>query len=571
MVSFLIISKHLLYTTKGRGVLFAIGVILFIPLSLNKLINTGYVNNRKVFTKDSGSVTSHEVHPCNQGNGCGNSPKDNERRILIGGDHCIKYHLNGTIFSANGISRILNKEVEMCHLKSFDAVNDDLRKTFLGFDNKYKFSFSSPSFLWVGNKLALTLRLKFYSKVVRGCYSYMCNQIHFGYYDKYLRPIGRPDIITLRTPYIHPGHGQIRMGPVDGRLFQINNALYSLFSTGYRQGFIATIWDFHKQQFFTPRLIKSLLSAKHDAISEKNWVPVIIKDELYIIRYLDPLQVMKCKIHEDCTVVYNNSIPSNYVMDDRTSPLRGGTEFKVYQYPYYISIAHATYVSMEGKRTYEAYLVVLCVDPFRIVYVSDKLQVQQELFRGKKASWPAVVGDFIFPTGLIIEDKDSVVIGAHANDAFSMLLRLKGIQPIVESVIDADKGSTHKNKDFTVQQLLIERANAQQELLHNGNAQQELLHNGNVQQESLHNGNAQQESLHNGNAQQGSLHNINAQQGSLRNANAQQDSVYNTNAQQGSLHNANGQQESLHNANGQLESLHNANSQQGSPHTINAQ
>ena len=34
-------------------------------------------------------------------------------------------------------------------------------------------------------------------------------------------------------------------------------------------------------------------------IMEKNWVPLIIKDELYIVRHLGPLQIMKYKIHEN--------------------------------------------------------------------------------------------------------------------------------------------------------------------------------------------------------------------------------------------------------------------------------
>ena len=396
--------------------------------------------------------------PCDRKHGCGNSPEEqNERRILIGGDHCIKYTLNGTLFGVKGTSRILNKEVEMCHLKSFEAISGDFRTTFLEPDNNFNFSFSSPSFLWVDNKLALTIRLKFHSKVFKGCYNYLCNHIHFGYYDEYLRPIGQPDIITLRTPYIPSGRAQIRMGPHDGKLLQLNNSLYSLFATGSGESWISSIWDFQRQQFFTPRFEKLLMDTKR-IISEKNWVPVVVKDELYIIRYLDPLQVMKCKIHEDCRFVHNNTDALASAMDDRTSPLRGGTEFKEYQYPYYISIAHATYVNMEGKRTYEAYLVVLCVEPFKIVYVSDNLHVKEELFKGTKPRWQAVVGDFIFPTGLIIEDKDSVVIGAHANDAFSMLLRLKGIQPIVESVIESDKSSTHQNKDFVIQNFLREQA-----------------------------------------------------------------------------------------------------------------
>ena len=389
---------------------------------------------------------------CDDQAGCGNPGGRNERRILIGGDHCIEYELHGTIFGENGATVPQNK-VKMCHLKTFDTVDNDTEKAFMEFRENLHFILQSPSFIWLNDKLVMTLRLMFQYPTWRGCFKFSCNHIVFGYYDEFLNPIGQKELITLRTPMVTD---QVKSGPHDGKLFQINGALYSLFATGYRDSWISSIWDYNKQQFFIPELQKTLLEKK-PAIFEKNWVPVIIKEELYIIRFLDPLQVMKCKIHEGCTFVKNNTDALRYEMEEENTPLRGGTKFELYKYPYYIGIAHGTYLNGQFRR-YEVYLVVLCVDPFRVVYVSDPLKIHPDLFRGKKARWKALFGDFIFPTGLILEDKDSIVIGAHANDVFSMLLRLEGIQPIVETVITNDEGSSYQNKDLPIQKTLMERA-----------------------------------------------------------------------------------------------------------------
>ena len=450
MVSPMTISKQLLISRRRKLLLLGLGMIVFIPLSVHKWSNLDVEGSRR-------DVTAL----CDETNGCGNSAKANERRILIGGNHCLKYILRGTVFGFNGTTRIFNKTVQMCHLKTFHVNVDDVRKTFLEIDNKFRFSFSSPSFLWYENKMALTLRLKLHSGYFHGqmCHNFMCNQIHFGYYDEYLRPIGQPDIITLRTPYIPSGHGQIKMGPHDGKLFQMNGSLYILFATGIGENFISSIWDFQRQQFFTPYFMKRIMKRSNDVVMEKNWVPVVVKDELYIIRYLDPLQVMKCKIHEGCRFVRNNTRPLAFKMKDRSFPIRGGTEFKEYQYPYYISIAHNTYIG-SGERYYQANLVVMCVEPFRIVYVSDRLRLKRNVFKGTKPKWTTVAANFIFPTGLIIEDRNTIVIGAHANDQFSMLLRLTGIQPIVESVIELDRGNTRPNKRLAIQRFFNKRSKA---------------------------------------------------------------------------------------------------------------
>ena len=51
-----------------------------------------------------------------------------------------------------------------------------------------------------------------------------------------------------------------------------------------------------------------------------------------------------------------------------------------YKYPYYIGIAHGTYYGSPVERFYKTHLIVLCGDPFKIVYISDPLQFHPHLY-----------------------------------------------------------------------------------------------------------------------------------------------------------------------------------------------
>ena len=102
-------------------------------------------------------------------------------------------------------------------------------------------------------------------------------------------------------------------------------------------------------------------------------------------------------------------------------------------------MGHATYFDKlyEYYRYYTTHLIVLCVDPFKIVYVSDPLELHPDLYAkySGPSIWAAVKGDYFFPTGLMIENENNLVIGAHANDKASMLLRMEGINRLVENAM----------------------------------------------------------------------------------------------------------------------------------------
>ena len=376
-----------------------------------------------------------------------------DKRIQIAGDHCLEYNLNGTLFGEKGLSKISHK-VRMCHLKTFeDSIARDAEGSFINIHENISFFLNSPSLLWFNNELIVTLRLRLKMDGTNGrCLGYSCNYMTLGHFDKFLNPVGRQEIVSLQLPLIN---NRAYTGPHDARLFQMNNSLFTLFATGYNTSLISTVWDFQKRRHFIPDFQRALLKTR-PTVLEKNWVPLIIKEELYIIRYLDPLQVLKCKVHDGCEFVKNNTDALKYEINDENTPLRGGTNFELYKYPYYIGIAHGTY-KKDIYRIYEAYLVILCVNPFKIVYVSDNFKIHPDVF-SRKAIWKALIQHFIFPISLVIENDNSIVIGAHANDAMSVILRLEGIQPIAEAVIQADQKSNFQNEDFSIQRHLLERA-----------------------------------------------------------------------------------------------------------------
>ena len=148
-------------------------------------------------------------------------------------------------------------------------------------------------------------------------------------------------------------------------------------------------------------------------------------------------------------------------MNPRKSPLRGGTAFELYQYPYYVGFQHGTYMKGKwGTRYYAAHIVILCVEPFRIVYVSDPLQAHPDIYAefNETRVYSVMKGEFIFPVGLMFETKDSAVIGATVNDVGGTVLRMTGIDQLVSSVIAMDKDKTYQNPVFSIQNYLLERS-----------------------------------------------------------------------------------------------------------------
>ena len=163
--------------------------------------------------------------------------------------------------------------------------------------------------------------------------------------------------------------------------------------------------------------------------------------ELYFVHNLDPLRIMRCSDVGVCEFVHNEKNARGFIFNHWVSHLRGGTPFVLYEWPYYVSVAHSTmYKRRVHRRFYTAHIVVLCVEPYRLVYMSDQIQIHPSIYEHIPMVRARYIDDgFIFPVGLILENKDSMVIGVHVNDHSSVLFRVRGIRAIMDNVIATDQ------------------------------------------------------------------------------------------------------------------------------------
>lgn len=106
---------------------------------------------------------------------------------------------------------------------------------------------------------------------------------------------------------------------------------------------------------------------------------------------------------------------------------------------YYVAVAHGMFHRYNGYRHYSTHIVVLHVRPFRIVYISNNVVIDRDIYK----DFPSIKGNkvnenFIFPIGIIMEDANTVMFSAHVNDHSSILLRLRGLKDLMDDVMASD-------------------------------------------------------------------------------------------------------------------------------------
>ena len=357
-------------------------------------------------------------------------------------NYCLGYTQRGTIFQ-HGKEIVQRKNITTCFLLTLSTiVEKEITRTFLSVYENITAWVKSPSILLHDGQYYVTFRARLKpqrSKRLADCWEYRCvqNYIYMKKYDLNFVPIETGHIVSIPTPQ---GKNKNLNGPHDPRLFEINGGMYALVTVSYAGGWMAIIWDFQTNTPHVPSFEKDIIWNGKKTF-EKNWCPLVINNTLYIVRNLDPLHILKCDNLDHCMFYRNDTDPLTFKMDDGKSPLRGGTGFVEYQYPYYIAIAHTTNFR-KRSRFYRAHMLLLCVEPdFRVVYIGDAIQIHSKvypIFSGPKF-WSAVEDNFTFPVGLVLESKDSLLLGAHVNDQGSGLFRIRGFQQLLQEVIHTDK------------------------------------------------------------------------------------------------------------------------------------
>ena len=390
-----------------------------------------------------------------------------DRFLKIDGQLHLSYTQIGT-FLSNSNNTLIQGNVTTSLLQIFTTnIEKEIVDKFMNIYEDVGAFIKSPSLMWHNDELIISFGIRLKkgyvpnNGIIKHCWGYTCNYNYMKKFDRYLNPIGAGILTNINAPQ---GLSTDKNGPHDARLFRINDQVYSLFITGYLNGWISGIWDYQKRTHFIPEFQKQLI--RNGRITfEKNWAPIVVNNTLYTIRHLDPMHVIKCNIYKSCEFIRNDTDAFEYKMIDHQVPLRGGTSFELYRYPYYIGIGHST-IHDGTNRHYSSHLMVQCVlqPEFRIVYVGDPIEINPTIysyFEGEMI-WKVVQGDFFFPTGLLIENEDSIVIGGHVNDRGSVLLRMEGIKGIMDKVMILDKENRKyhmKGSSFQVQKCVLERLN----------------------------------------------------------------------------------------------------------------
>ncbi|CAH1791579.1 unnamed protein product [Owenia fusiformis] len=394
-----------------------------------------------------------------------------ERQPKLILDETFKHHfiIDGAIFSDKGMALSVPKNISTSLVYSFSpSVEQTAKKMYIlnGRDNK--FYANSPAILWFKGRLFTTLRIWLQNEAFDLAKKWPANvfqdnAIFTQQFDKFMRPLTNGSLVGMITP-----KWKIGDGPIEPRLFTFRNRLLMTFNTGYVSSLnkmrdFSFIWDMESNVLIRPR-IKG--PKPQSQTRDKHWIPFIKNNKLYFVHGFDPLRILKCQLGADACDCHFVMLRGNLsaIFSNVKTPLRGGTPMEKYKGSYYISIMHATlFKKATGLRFYTFNLVVFCTTPKpRIVYVSGPIEVNPDLLK----RYPIVrhwyiEEPFVFPVGLLLEGKDSVIIGGHINDHSSVLLRLTGLQAIMKTVISIDQENFKPKRgppDFTVQAYVKDAA-----------------------------------------------------------------------------------------------------------------
>lgn len=347
--------------------------------------------------------------------------------------YAVNYILFGKLFSKQLLDIDSNVTVSILH--SFRDQIVKHAKEMFPFNPKDNKSIvtSAIGAVWHQEQLFVVVRLWLIPGFISGSKNndaFQTSYLYFQKYDASLKPISEGEIIGIPAPKTtHP------YGPEDPRIVRVGKTILVMISmvtgkgvNGYRIEFF--IWDLMNKRLFKPTIQNFNLNK-----SEKNWCPLVINDTLHMIYSFVPMQVVKCDNKAACQFIFRQNA-SNFKAS--TIYLRGGTPFERYKDAYYLAVAHAS-VFKNGRKIITAHFVLLNVDHWRIVYVSEAIRMN---FNVLSNTWhpPWMLKTFLYPTGLIIESEDVVNIACNINDTGSYFIKVKGLRRTLNKVIALDSG-----------------------------------------------------------------------------------------------------------------------------------
>ena len=391
--------------------------------------------------------------------------------ILVNTTKKLNFSLGGAVFNETGVAGYVSVRVESGLLHSFspemekaasqrvlDPVGDNI------------YFANSPAITWFQGKLVVLLRIWLDLEKYEKSKNWPVNQFEDNYFfmqsfDAHLNPLNSGSFLGIPTPKFVIGGG-----PIEPRVFKVGDKLFASFNAAMALNRsytvdLTTFWDFQESKPIIPHISggnEILKKVKKGHVPrDKHWMPFMVKKKLYFVKNLDPLVVLVCELNGNCSIVHNEDPKNAFDFHPLNHHIRGGTPLELYKFPYYIGFAHVTLFKMDNTRYYTANLIVFCSEPYRLVFVSDPIQIHPDIFAATPMVRPMYIKDnFIFPVGIILEDPDSVVLGAHVNDHSSMLFRIEGMQKLMDKIIAKDtKYSSRKGPHVNfIQKYLFQRA-----------------------------------------------------------------------------------------------------------------
>ena len=270
-------------------------------------------------------------------------------------------------------------------------------------------------------------------------------------YTRELKPIGPGYFIA----YGYPKMIMVNDGPQDPRAFKFRGRLYLFIHAGVLSDPMIRpiLWDVEANRPILLDVKNNVFVTILKADTDKNWMPLVIDEDLYFVQYLDPLLVIKCDLNGICEYVPNLPLtPFNAhiadTIDLSRDVLRGGTPFKQYSDNYYIGLVHGKYKKNAPTylvSAYTSHIILFDTNTLRIVFVSGHIPLNPELYRGRPRPEYTLLS-FYFPISVVVESLDSLLVFAHVNDDSSCVFRIRGIEGMLRDVMWRDKTNSTKTR-----------------------------------------------------------------------------------------------------------------------------
>lgn len=394
------------------------------------------------------------------------------------GDYFREQTISGAIFNSVGVRKEVFEMIDTSVVYSFSSTTEkSVAKMFADGDKENLYSVMAPAITWYGNEILAVLRIWLMQFEYAKRYD-SSNQLKNTWQENYLYTIklnrsytlsSKGRLIGIPAPS-NAQYGYRTDGPMDPRIFNLDNKPYISFHMWKNdkdepEDPNATDWDvpklgrIHVWDFEENKIVKLRVKNASLCWVEINWVPVVAKKQLYYIYTLDPLQVLRCDIRNGmCHFLEDyQETKDSYTFQYFRDHLRGGTPFLEYKWPYFIGLAHSTMVTSspwDSYGIYSAHLVVISVDPFRIVYVSSPIKFNETFLSSVPIARPfAQIKPFVFPVGIILRNLDVIDFGAHLSDSASYIVRMRGVSKLMNSVMSID--SDGRTKAYGPKSLLV--------------------------------------------------------------------------------------------------------------------